>query len=640
MPAIYFFYGLSFFSLGIVILVEKRHASDLPLAHQLPWLAAFAFTHSLVEWLDLFIMIQPESSSHALLEISRAILLPASCLLLVRFGIGLIEEAGPLPDWMALAPVVLIVPLGLVLGYAVILIVTAEPVSIMADIWSRYLLYFPGNLLAGIGFLRQSKRLTGTHPHQVRRYLNLIATAFFVNALAAGLIVPAAPGGLSALLNYESVRSLTGMPVQVWRMLVAVAITVFSIGALRVFESERDRKLVELEQQQQQTQEAALQAKAEALHASENWTEALVATSRRIADMDDVDQVLQMIAETARRLLNADLAALALWNEGQTSLEIRCAALQQGTVLGGAQAIHDPFFLEAAHRSHSSLYPETNASRSDRLACPAMGRDISAAAIIPLRLEGQVLGIFWVGREVSHSFSPADLSGLERLAAQAVIALEHALMAAHLQSLAMMEERGRIAREMHDGLAQILGYVSVELQTIELFTKDGKQESALAELEQARHNVQLAQADVRENILSLRTTLSGNAGLLPALREYVEEYGIQTGIEARFACSLFNDPPLSPLAEAQIVRIVQEALTNVRKHSQAKNVQVRLVQRNDCLSITISDDGMGFEFANKRGHYGLLTMRERAESAGGGLTVNSQLGQGTQVELWVPVLKR
>jgi signal transduction histidine kinase len=639
MLIIYFLYGLAFFSLGIVIWAEKRHASDLPLAHQLHWLAAFAFTHSLVEWLDLFIMIQPENSSHAVLEISRSILLPLSCLLLVRFGIGLIEEAGRLPDWMTLAPIVLIVPLGLVLGYAVILIVTAQPVSVMADVWSRYLLYFPGNLLAGIGFMRQSKRLTGTYPHQARRYLNLIAMAFFVNAITAGLIVPAAPGRLSALLNYESVQSLTGVPVQVWRMLVAVAITVFSIGVLRVFETERDRKLVELEQQQQQAQETALQAKAEALHTAENWTEALVATSRRIADMDNVDQVLQTIMETARRLLNADLAALALWNEGQTSLEMRCAALPQGTMLERAQTIHEPIFLEAAQKQHPSLYPETNASHSDRLACPALGRDISAAAIIPLRLEGQVLGIFWVGREASHPFSPADLSGLERLAAQAVIALEHALMAARLQSLAVMEERGRIAREMHDGLAQVLGYVSVELQTIELFTKDGKQESALAELEQARRNVQLAQADVRENILSLRTTLSDNAGLLPALREYIEEYGVQTGIEARFACSLSNDPPLSPVVEAQIVRIVQEALTNVRKHSQAKKAQVRLAQRSDCLSITISDDGTGFEFTNKRGHYGLLTMRERAESAGGGLTVNSQLGQGTQVELWVPLLK-
>lgn len=202
-----------------------------------------------------------------------------------------------------------------------------------------------------------------------------------------------------------------------------------------------------------------------------------------------------------------------------------------------------------------------------------------------------------------------------------------------------MEERGRIAREMHDGLAQVLGYVGMELQTIEALTHAQNQEAVLSELQQAQRSVQLAQADVRENILSLRTTLSNEKGLLPALREYIEEFGVQTGIQMQFQCGLTSDPALSPLAEAQLTRIIQEALTNVRKHARAEHAQVQIAQRNGSLRVIVSDDGIGFECASKPGHYGLVTMRERAESAGGGLIVTSQPGTGTSVETWLPVLK-
>lgn len=639
MLAIYFVYGLAFFSLGIVIWAEKRHASDLPLAHQLPWLAAFAFIHSLVEWLGMFTLFRDTPSNHAALEISHAILLPLSCLFLVRFGIGLIEEAGPLPGWMKFAPVVLIVPLGLLIGFALIVILTSSSTLVMAEIWSRYLLYFPGNLLAGIGLIRQSNHLKLSYPIQASRFLKLVSAAFFVNAIAAGLIVPPGTDGLPALLNEERLLVLTGFPVQLWRAASAISIALLFVGALRIFEFERNRKLSELEGQKQEAQRAALSAKAQALQVSEAWTEALVDISRRIANLEDVDSILQTIAQSARRLLHADIAALALWNESETGLEIRCAALPDGFSFQNAGKIETSLLISAARKTEPTLFPQNFASSPDPWTCPALGREIHAAAMVPLRLDTQPIGIFWVGKETYSSFSTDDLSGLERLAAQAVIALEHALMTSRLQSLAMMEERGRIAREMHDGLAQVLGYVGIELQTIEALTRLGEHEAVLRELRQAHHNIQIAQADVRENILSLRTTLSNEKGLIPALQEYVEEFGVQTGIQTQFLCGLPNDPALSPLAETQLIRIIQEALANVRKHARAEHAQVRLTRRNGSLRVHISDDGVGFEYADKRGHYGLLTMRERAEAAGGGLTVASQPGRGTQVETWMPVLK-
>ena len=236
------------------------------------------------------------------------------------------------------------------------------------------------------------------------------------------------------------------------------------------------------------------------------------------------------------------------------------------------------------------------------------------------------------------SFTAADVEDLEHLADQSVIALEHATMAARLQSVAVIEERSRIAREMHDSLAQILGYLGLELQTLEALARQGATEQLLEQLQSARKTIKSAQADVRENILSLRTTLAGDKGLYAALQEYVDEFGVQTGIRARLSHPAGAPPPLAPLAEAQLVRIVQEALTNVRKHADAHSVNVNLSLQVDRLRVQIVDDGAGFDPEKSAGnrHFGLQTMRERAESAGGVLVVHSHKGEGTRVELVLP----
>ena len=122
--AIHFISGLASFSLGLAVLLENRDSSRLPLGRQLPWLAAFGFAYGLVEWLDMFLGYGPSSAFQPVLVTVRSILLPLSALLLVRFGIGLVNEAGPVPAWMQLLPVILIVPFGLLLGYALVVALT------------------------------------------------------------------------------------------------------------------------------------------------------------------------------------------------------------------------------------------------------------------------------------------------------------------------------------------------------------------------------------------------------------------------------------------------------------------------------------------------------------------------------------
>jgi two-component system nitrate/nitrite sensor histidine kinase NarX len=196
---------------------------------------------------------------------------------------------------------------------------------------------------------------------------------------------------------------------------------------------------------------------------------------------------------------------------------------------------------------------------------------------------------------------------------------------------------------MHDGLAQVLGYLNLQVQTLGSLLNQGKTEKLQTELMQMRQAIQTAHADVRENILSLRTTLAQEKGLEAAVREYLTEFDIQTGIETTFSYQVDGDLNLSSVAEVQLVCILQEALTNVRKHAQANRVNV-IIRRDrqaekDVIHMKIVDNGIGFSTAGSRRNFGLQTMHERAESVQGDLVIQSSQGTGTRIECKLPCLQ-
>ena len=207
-----------------------------------------------------------------------------------------------------------------------------------------------------------------------------------------------------------------------------------------------------------------------------------------------------------------------------------------------------------------------------------------------------------------------------------------------VRRLAILEERDRLAREMHDSLGQVLGFVNLKAKVAADLIGRGHAAVAAEELEQMRTAVQEAYQEVRQAILSLRTTPQGQ-GLLASLREYVQRLREQSGLDVRLEAA--DHLRFPEAVEAQVIRIVQEALTNVRKHARASTVTVRFApQPGDGTVVTISDDGHGFDLAaveSGRGtRFGLLTMRERAESIGGTLSIQTVPGQGTTVRLWIP----
>lgn len=207
------------------------------------------------------------------------------------------------------------------------------------------------------------------------------------------------------------------------------------------------------------------------------------------------------------------------------------------------------------------------------------------------------------------------------------------------EALLSLRERDRIAREMHDGVAQNLSVLKLEAFRLREFAAESPR--LAAELEAIDKLINHTYLEVRQSLYDLRASRWLDEGFWVTVERQVAEFERQSGIDVVFRPL---DPPLelwSELASAQILRIIQEALSNIRRHSQAHRVVVRGIRQGPMVVFTVHDDGVGFdvrpEFAH---HFGLEVMRERAETIGAAFALTSGVGQGTTIELRVPVDQR
>ncbi|MDQ3653838.1 MAG: sensor histidine kinase [Chloroflexota bacterium] len=205
---------------------------------------------------------------------------------------------------------------------------------------------------------------------------------------------------------------------------------------------------------------------------------------------------------------------------------------------------------------------------------------------------------------------------------------------------AVMRERERLGRELHDGAAQLVAHLLLRVDTIrELIEADRKQE-AETELERLHGVADEIYEDIGESLTGIRTNVP-ERGLIRTLQDYVDQFEERHRIPVNLRTDEVADE-LSPLAAFQIFRLIQEALTNVRKHAGARAATVRLTaDGSDQLRIVIADDGQGFATDSQRNGkappLGLTSMRERVESLGGTFHVKSQPGSGTHVTAAIPI---
>ena len=206
---------------------------------------------------------------------------------------------------------------------------------------------------------------------------------------------------------------------------------------------------------------------------------------------------------------------------------------------------------------------------------------------------------------------------------------------------AIIEERRRIAREIHDGVAQSLSYLNLKTKSVSDLLTSQDTVQALTELNEIREVVQDTYEDIRESIDQLSTEIR-SISILTALGNYVNEFSSNNGINVEFNASK-PFAQLSPVVELQLLRIAQEALTNVRRHAMASGVELTLSNSGDEVEMIVKDNGIGFNLEELEkyapGYHGLTIIKERAEGLGGNLFITTAPGQGTEVKINLPAEK-
>jgi PAS domain S-box-containing protein len=206
------------------------------------------------------------------------------------------------------------------------------------------------------------------------------------------------------------------------------------------------------------------------------------------------------------------------------------------------------------------------------------------------------------------------------------------------RALAALRERERLARELHDSVGQVLAYVSLQADAARKLLDDDKASLATNQLGRLATIARDAHADVREFILALRAAPAEHRAFFPAMRRYLEGFTQNYGIVTALAPpDDLDEAAFEPEAEAQLFRIIQEALSNARKHGDARSVKVTFARQDGLAHVAIQDDGKGFDPGAVEGGFGLRFMRERAAEVGGSVHVQSAPGEGTRVTVALPL---
>ena len=263
---------------------------------------------------------------------------------------------------------------------------------------------------------------------------------------------------------------------------------------------------------------------------------------------------------------------------------------------------------------------------------------VHSLAVVPLRARSGVIGVVCLFSRKSRHFKSEEVNLLLKIGNQIAVATENARLYEKVQAVAVLEERERISRELHDGLAQVLGYVITKSQaTRQLLRKMADANEYLVELEKVAQDVY---TDTREAILGLKTAVSGDRNIVTALREYSARFSQMHGIKTKLEVDDRIIPTLSPQVEVQAIRVVQEALCNVRKHAQATHATIRVSSGDNRVIIAVEDDGKGFDVdkisKSDWSKCGLRNIKERATSIHSILKIESKPENGTRITLSIP----
>jgi nitrate/nitrite-specific signal transduction histidine kinase len=361
----------------------------------------------------------------------------------------------------------------------------------------------------------------------------------------------------------------------------------------------------------------------------------------------ELEVVLQKVVDQARELVGARYGALSLVGEdgGIEAFLTSGITQEQRERIGPIPEGHGLLGLVLHQGERLRLDDLTKHPESEGF--PPHHPPMKSLLAVPILVQDRIVGNLYLTEKIeADSFNVSDEDTLERFATQAALAIDNARLHRQVQAMAITEERERLAREMHDSLAQLLGYVNTKAQAADQFLQNGNTERGREHLQQLSQAAREAYSDVREGILGLRTASELEQGVVSAISSFIERWQDQTGLQVDLSIDYSGRAAdaLSAISELQLLRIVQEALSNVRKHSGASHATVKLQEVDDGVLIRIADNGEGFDpeqFERRsKPRFGLSIMLERAVAVGGWLEIESERGSGTVVTGFLPAQVR
>jgi signal transduction histidine kinase len=463
-----------------------------------------------------------------------------------------------------------------------------------------------------------------------RRRLKLTDTPLKITAIYAVI------GGLWILFSDQLLAALVRDPGTLTRlgMLKGWFYVVVTAGLLYVLIRRADEARQASEQQHRQMLEERVKMRTRELST-------LLEVSQNVASTLDLGSLLDLILEQLKLVVDYSGAAI-LELEGQ-ALSVRAyrGPVSQEKVPRMHFAAKHAHHLQVIHSQKPVIIVDT---RSDDPLARAF-RELSATLlepyygyayscmVAPLVTKGQVMGMLVLHHAEPNYYSAEDADLVMAFANQAAVAIENAQLYEQAQQLAVVEERQRLGRELHDSVTQALYSVTLYAQAAHMAMSAGKQDEAIQNLEELRNMAREAMIDMRLLIFELHPPRLEEEGLAAALQGRLASVETRTGLQTELHVEGERRLPLS--VEEELYWIAQEALNNVVKHAQAKKVTVRLLLDEKSVCLEVRDDGVGFEPAQARqsGGMGLRGMEQRAERINGKLEVASAPGHGTTLRV-------
>ncbi|MCX7671818.1 MAG: histidine kinase [Anaerolineae bacterium] len=674
---IYFFYGLAFFALGLVLWLEGGRASEFRFARALHPLALFAFVHGIHEWFEMFQIFAAHEAGYTagpFEEAVRVAILVASFAFLIAFDTRLLPRAEEFPR-AGVAQLVLI--LGVWAAAVGIIYLRQRPaledLILAADVLARYILGITGAVLAAWALLRERRDFHLRGMSAYGKGLLWAALAFFIYGVIGQLFVRPSIVAPSQVVNTALFVRLFGFPVQLLRGGAAVAIAVALGSALRAFEAESRLRLARANKARLEAQAAALEAQARRVQEVEALNVQLRNALRDLSAMVEMSRTLSSTIELDRVL------HFALYQITNSFDSVRCAAIFLRQAAGALAPVHIYYQPHAAAPAVETVLQAI----ADRAAASgqAAGRkpdgqivlieeaDTAGGASesrdggcydalgVPLMAQGAPIGslVMAAAADEGRSFTERDLNLFAAFARQIVTSIENARLYRAIQERearltdlfqqlvhSQEQERQRIARELHDETGQKLTALAMGLAAVETGLANGEIEAVRRLTHHLRELSDQAVVELRRIMSDLRPALLDDLGLTPALRSLVQQFAVQ---HPDLQISLTADrqlPRLTSECETVLYRVAQEALTNIGRHARATRATVTLAQRGDYVRLEISDNGIGFD-PNVAPRYaaggglGLAGMRERVALVGGRWSIHSAPGQGTQIAVELPL---